>query len=453
MKKSIKDLLIYIIIGGASRFVPFVFYPIVLLFYTQEQFGYFTLFNLYLALGSAITLLGIDQALFRFLPTAAPSEQKQLSQSASFSVYITLFFFILFSIFKPYLEPILFSESISGKSIWLFPLIILINISTILLTELKANKKTDRFLYLNILKIFIYIASFLFLLKLGYRLNAFLIAVALSETSTILFSFKSVKNLLSFPRIKTLKKTLKYGFSLTVVLLLNLLLYQTDHYLIKYFYNIETLGIYHFGYKFAAIGGIFVILSNNAWVARFFERGEPFAKQTFNDYSLAVFFINSFIFIVLFIFLQFWKIRLSNDHYWDSLQVYFILGIGYIFYSQYHILDNYLLYSKKTLHLIALSIVILTLNIIFNIIYIPHYGIFAAAYITSGSFVLQWGIIFIYLLFQKKYYIVKPQAFFILFTGFLIAVIKYANPLAGLVMLIPAVYFFVKTDYFRSIFN
>ena len=60
------------------------------------------------------------------------------------------------------------------------------------------------------------------------------------------------------------------------VIIFGLLIYQTDHYLINYFLNLEKVGEYNFSYKYAAAMGTIIILINHVWLPRVYEYGRKY---------------------------------------------------------------------------------------------------------------------------------------------------------------------------------
>src|SRR5690606_19405003 len=81
-----------------------------------------------------------------------------------------------------------------------------------------------------------------------------------------------------------------------------------------------------------------------------------------------------------------WFIDVSFDG--AEIVVIWVL-IGYAFNGMYKMMVNYLLYTKRTGIIGALTIFTAFVNIVLNIILIPDYGIVGAAQATAISFLLQ----------------------------------------------------------------
>ena len=97
--------------------------------------------------------------------------------------------------------------------------------------------------------------------------------------------------------------------------------------------------------------------------------------------------------------------------------------IGYIFFDMFSIYYRYTMYEKITYYTSIVIIVSGVINIILNAFLLPSYGIIAAAYTTTVSYLLMFLLIWIFvkIKFDKKFKIVplwilwKPTLVFISF--------------------------------------
>jgi len=454
MRKSLKDLIIFITVGGLTRLVPILFFPIVLNFFTREEFGLFTLFNLYIGLGSIVLSLGIEQALFRFLPSAKKSEKEKYINTAILTIILIILLFTLYIPFKTQLDSLLFDHSIGLYSLWLFPLILLVNLSAVLIVILKSEQKTQTYLSYNLIRIIIYSTVFIAALYSGLKLEAFFLAFALSEFTVIAISFNRIKCIFTKkPDFSFIKKVLQYSLPVMGINILAIILYQADHYMIKYFINIKTVGVYHFGYKFSAILGTLVLLANSAWLPRLFEQKESFSERMFSDYSLTLNYLNGSVFILIFLIFSYFSGFFLTEDYKESIEVFKILGFGYLFFSNFQILDTILLFKKKTNILLIISLITLFINIGLNYYFIPRYGIISAAIITTASFILEWGFIVVYLNYVEKTYYINSSIYkFLGYILFLILVIFFLNPAFSIILLAASVVLIFKRKFIKSIF-
>lgn len=94
--KSFRDLVNYLLAGGLARLLPFLLLPYIARILTPENFGLFSLYRLYIALGSVLLLFGVDQGLFRLLPEVSENKRrKYLSSAVIFVVFVVIVFSII----------------------------------------------------------------------------------------------------------------------------------------------------------------------------------------------------------------------------------------------------------------------------------------------------------------------------------------------------------------------
>ncbi|MGD9897947.1 MAG: lipopolysaccharide biosynthesis protein, partial [Calditrichaceae bacterium] len=351
-------------------------------------------------------------------------------------IFAILIFFVII-IYNNFFQLILFTEN-HRQGIYLLPILILLTTeSTILITVLKAERRTKRYLIVTLTQSISFILIFLAGLAMGFGLSAFFTAYIISEISVYTLTGEMIKK--AMPAgfdTGLLGKLLKIGLPLMGVAIANLLLYQADHYLIKTMINVESTGIYNYGYKFAAVPGMFVVLINNVWMPRLFEKGDSYDRDLIKEFSTLVITFCTGIYLLLVAVFKYGGSLLIPPGFEQSFQILIIAGFGYLFYSHVQILDTLLILRKKTLYLFIISLVSLVINIILNLALIPKYGMPSAAAVTTFSFFISWILILLYLgIYEKKLFsygmaiefliVIIPAVTFMLFTSLQISVLLY----------------------------
>jgi O-antigen/teichoic acid export membrane protein len=92
---------------------------------------------------------------------------------------------------------------------------------------------------------------------------------------------------------------------------------------------------------------------------------------------------------------------ISNDSYMSTSHLIPPITLGMFFYFLFTMYSNIPFFYRDTLLMSAPAIFAAIINIILNFIYIPKYGIIAAAYTTAISYFFQFLII--YFICTKKY--------------------------------------------------
>jgi O-antigen/teichoic acid export membrane protein len=241
------------------------------------------------------------------------------------------------------------------------------------------------------------------LLEFKLKLDAYFIALAASELIALALMcsdiLKAVKHGFSLPIFIRL---IRYGLPLAGVSFILLLIYQFDHYLIKEYYGVEQTGIYAYAYKFAAILSTFVLITNNVWLPRLFEKGSSFANNYLKEYTAYILLASACILILLISIFQIFPGLLIPAGFEQTPLLLKILGIGFLFFAQGQIMDSMILHDNKTSLLFYYNFAALICNIILNLIFLPIYGMIAAAIITSLSYFFLWTCIIIYVICNHK---------------------------------------------------
>ncbi len=399
VSKSIKDLLYYLLSGAVARIFPLLLFPYIAHVLSPEDFGLFSLYRLYTALGAAIFLFGIEQGLFRLIPEYDDTKKKRLNGSALyFSLFSGVVFGIAYFLGGPVFQPLLFDANFSWPALWLPLMVISAGFSGVILTYYSAVRDSRRYFLLSGLRVALLFIIFAGGLYAGFGFKSFFAAVLISEAAIYLLSWPLLKSSLKHrPQLDHIKELLGVGFPLMGVFLVTLLLYQSDHYLLKFFRNVETTGVYNYGYKFAAVLSLFVVLGNKVWLPRLYAQGREFIFTNMKDYAtLSMLAMQTFYLLLLTVF-TIWKQSLLPPGFGQAFTVIVIAGFGYIFYGHAQVLDGWLILERKSGILFITSLGALIVNLILNIIFIPRYGMLAAALTTTFSFIVLWLGIIIYL--------------------------------------------------------
>lgn len=93
---------------------------------------------------------------------------------------------------------------------------------------------------------------------------------------------------------------------------------------------------------------------------------------------------------------------LATEEYYEAIYMMPAVAAGIFFTAIYNVFGNVLLYYKKTVCIMASTIVAATLNIVLNYIFIPKYGYIAAAYTTLLAYVVLSVLQFVFVKISVK---------------------------------------------------
>ncbi|GEM_PF-2601675 len=392
MKKALKDLFVFFVVGGLARFIQVIVLPFVASKMGAAEFGIFSLLVLYLTLGSALFLMGLEQALFRFAPILDEQQLYRHAGSAFNFLLVLLGVLLPFFVFwDSQLNQWLFNGQLGVPTVVLLFFIFLISLNTLIISKIKAKKHTQVYLRFMLTRSLIFTGIFVGLLIGGLKLTAYFIALGVSELVVLLYqSSFVVKSLTAGFNRAILKAMLKYGFPLAVSGFLLILLYQFDHYLLKIYFGPKATGIYNFAYKFAASAGTYILIANNVWLPRFFEKTSTFDRTYLRHYATLMLLGAGWILALVLGAFSLFRHILVPPGFEAVPSLILIIGLGYLFFAHSQILDSIILKEKKSSILMIFMSIALLLNIVLNLIYIPRYALTAAAWTTMVSMMVLW---------------------------------------------------------------
>lgn len=199
--------------------------------------------------------------------------------------------------------------------------------------------------------------------------------------------------------LEVLKQALSYGVRIFLTGIFSLLILRIDLYMVNFFKGMAESGLYSLASTF---GDVFFILPFSIVTVMFpkINAEDKSKKESVAKYSRISFFsvlilaIGTLLFIKLFIGL------LYGQAFLPSVQPILLLLPGLIFLSTATVLSQYFLSTKYPFKLTICWFLATILNIILNFIYIPQYGMIAAALSSTITYFLVFG--FHYYFFYKE---------------------------------------------------
>jgi O-antigen/teichoic acid export membrane protein len=199
--------------------------------------------------------------------------------------------------------------------------------------------------------------------------------------------------------LEVLKQALSYGVRIFLTGIFSLLILRIDLYMVNFFKGMAESGLYSLASTF---GDVFFILPFSIVTVMFpkINAEDKSKKESVAKYSRISFFsvlilaIGTLLFIKLFIGL------LYGQEFLPSVQPILLLLPGLIFLSTATVLSQYFLSTKYPFKLTICWFLATILNIILNFIYIPQYGMIAAALSSTITYFLVFG--FHYYFFYKE---------------------------------------------------
>jgi O-antigen/teichoic acid export membrane protein len=189
---------------------------------------------------------------------------------------------------------------------------------------------------------------------------------------------------------------LRYGAPFVPGGMFAFVLNWSDRYFLRLYSSIEAVGIYGLGYKFGMIVVMLVSVPFTfVWNAYLFEiEKQPNARQTYA--RVATYFILGLcgVGLAISVFAR-ELIEIMADHaYWSAQQVIPVVVLAMILMCSDNVFQVGLLIRGRTGQLSVAKGVAAVVNLLLNLLLIPHYGVMGAAWATAIAFAVYAASIF-----------------------------------------------------------
>jgi len=199
--------------------------------------------------------------------------------------------------------------------------------------------------------------------------------------------------------LKVLKKSLDYGLKICLTGIFALLILRVDLYMVNFFKGMAEAGFYSLACSF---GDIFLILPFSIVTVIFpkINAEGKTKKESIAKYSRISLFLVFLIAVGTLLFIRFIIGLLYGQVFLASVKPIILLLPGLIAWSGITVLSRYFMSIGYPLKITISWFLVAVLNIVLNFIYIPQYGMIAAALSSTVSYLLALG--FHYYFFNKE---------------------------------------------------
>ncbi|MDP2683943.1 MAG: flippase [bacterium] len=410
IKKLSKDSIIYGISGGITQLIGLILLPILTRIFTPSDYGVIDIITTFISIIMVFLMLGLNSATQRlyFDSDDETYKQKIVSTSFWFLIIFTIICSLLLYFFSNQISLMLFND-------YEYSNLIKLAIITLPLTSILVFGKDNlrllfspwkyNFLTLgNTLIRVILVIYLVIVLKRGLEGNfeAAIYAGIIGALYAIYLSRKLIRKYFSFD---LLKKLLTYGIPLTFAGLAYWVISFSDRLILVKLSNLEEVGLYSVGNRISSALMLITSAFSLAWSPFIFAlhkegKEKNIIIKTLTYYTLLLLFLS----LLISIFSPELLLIITTSDYLDASQVVGYLTIGLSILGLSSILATGLTLVKKTKYITISSIIAACLNILFNFILIPYYGMKGAAIATLISYV---SLCILYYYFSNKFYKIK----------------------------------------------
>lgn len=407
--------MILVIGQGFSLVILFVAQSLIAKNYGPEAFGYLSIGMAVVAIMTPIINLGLIGIVVKDLV-----EEKDRQKSILNTVFlmrftaslIMVFVFVLFEVFVDLEEMIVF---------WIFFLLLneVVRSGQIVLLWFEAEKKSFS------ISIYRLLASFSFLLFLSVVLYfelsiKYVAAVYLFEGVVgALFLFLSYKRKFAASpgaaSFNLIKSYIRKGSVLIFSGFAAIIYMKIDQLVVGYYYGAEEVGIYAVAVRVSELWYFVPMLLVTAAFPSLVE----YRKESSADYKLKYQKISDFLFVlgvvfslVVFFIGEYIVIWFFGDQYYKSLDIVNVYVWGGVFVSMRYLVSRYLILENLLKFSLVSQGAGALLNLFLNVVFVPHYGVIAAAYTTVFSYFISGCFIFLLSKKTRFCFIVQCKSLF-----------------------------------------
>lgn len=364
-----------------------------------SEYGLFAVAYAVLGLVTQMTDFGLSTSLVRFVSLYNSQNKSDMAKKILKMVFkiriigglIVLFLSILFA---KHISILLFNDKVfTNLVIIAFVGGLGLSLFNYLLTMFQAEKKFNAMIKLSFIQKF----AVLFIILLISKLNAFVAIAAYAIIPFLMFFVGIIIIPKGFLKIKCTMNDLfeLFHFSKWIMIstLATMLIMKFDVFMLSALSNLEEVGYYASANQLAFV---FPLITSSLTTTLLPTTSEYTSIDQIKNYMNKIFKIAPFVIILCIPILIFAKNIISliyGPAFFGSIIVFQILLISFII----GIIINpisLIFYSMNKVHLLSIqNVAQLIINIILNLIFIPHYGAIGAA--TSTLLVRVFGLVYV----------------------------------------------------------
>ncbi len=414
--KVIKNSFFYTLATMLQGMISFFLLPVYTRFLSLEDYAMLALVTSFTGIVSSLITLQIHTSIPRFIIKFLKDEER--AKKYFTGIFLLLFLILLFgcliiNIFGAKFIKIIFSDK---NNMSFYPLFLiatwallpnlLIGAGTLLLQALEEGNK---FFLVSLIQVLVNVAFglyFVAILKIGVIgvLFAQLISYVVSLLSVIWFTRHWFsRSLLRLP-LKDIKDSLRYSLPIIPHMLSIYIYMYSDRLILQRFVPLADIGIYSIAGTFAYILLIIVNATTTAYSPRFLKLAEESKAEARGETNkfLEVWWVAIMVILMGYLLLSRYVVQLmTRPSFFPAIPLIPILAIAYIFRGLYCFSVNGIFFLERTKLIPVITISAALVNVILNMIFIPKFGVYAAAWNNVLAYFVTFILAFY---FSEKYY-------------------------------------------------
>ena len=410
-QKFAKDVLIVGAARTLAALTGLLLLPLFTKFLGAHDYGIWAQVMVTIGLVLPFVGLGLPGAMIRFLP--AKTDIREI-QEEFYSVFcLTFLATVLFSLAIILPADFIAETFFDGATeiVRIIGLIILVMAPNgVCLGLFRSFRQMKKFSIFIIAEAYAQVALIAYLILNGYGLLSIVYGVLAIRVIIFFVLFFLIKRQIGIrrPHFSKIKEYLSFGLPTIPGGISYWVVASSDRYVIAYFLGVTSVGIYSAGYRLGTILFLVAIALGTVLppiLSKLYDEGRMDEVKTHLSYSLKYFLAIAipFVFGAAMLSEPVLRVFSTPEIASEGTLIVPLVALGTLFFGTTVVMGQILLLVKKTRILGGTWIVAGLVNLLLNILLIPHIGILAAAITTLVAYSLALGIV--------TYYSVKELQF------------------------------------------
>lgn len=351
---------------------------------------------------------GLETSYFRFAQT---KDREKLYNTLNVSILATTVLFTAFLfLFKGSITDFIEMKAHPEYVTWMIGIVFFDTLYTLPMSKLRLEERPRKFAFINVFSILLNISIVVFFYYIAAPAHAkdpytflgtlydpevgigyFIIANLVASAVSLLLLYKEFAVFRFKFDFSLWKEVMHYSYPLIIVgfggminEMLSRLVYQKVLHLDEKTEQFE-LGVFGANYKLAVLITIFIQVFKLAAEPFFFNQSKnENAQKTYARVMKFFVIACCFMFLGVALFLEFWKILIASKHeeYAQGINIVPILTMGSVFLGIYYNLSIWYKLTNKNMFGAYITIAGAVLTIVLNMILVPQFHYFGAAWAT-----------------------------------------------------------------------
>ena len=393
IKRLFRHMSIYGLGDIMGRSISFLLIPLYTNYLSRSEYGIMALVYVFIGFINVLYFMGLNTAFLRFFIAEKNGEGRKtvFSTTVLFLACTSFLGSVCLWFASPAVAALFFGNSLYAVYVRFMALILFVDtVAQFPLLTLRALEKSKRYAAITVARFAITVGfNLYFVLLLRKGVEGVLLSNLLASLSVFVLlipiALRYLRRTVSLPLLKSL---LRFGLPLIPAVLCVLAIDLSDRYILEYFAGLEQVGVYSLGYRLGMIMTLFVTAFRVAWPPFFLSVSAQ--KDAKNIYArvLTYFLVTGVVlFLGVTLYLRIVLHLFVGEEYWVASPIVPVILLSYLFYGVYvnFIVGVYI--TKKTKPIPYVTGFAAIVNIVFNLILIPKFGMMGAAVATLLAYI------------------------------------------------------------------